>query len=135
MTEQTNTQIVQQAYASFGRGDIAGVLATLADDVDWQSVYGAAPYVPTSGRRQGKAAVTDFFTALPKAIAFDKFEPREFIAQGDKVAVIGHYEGTAVPTGRKVQSDWVMVFTLKNGKVVQFREYVDSAAINAAYQP
>lgn len=34
MTEQTNTQIVQQAYASFRRGDIAGVLATLADNVD-----------------------------------------------------------------------------------------------------
>lgn len=48
--------------------------------------------------------------------------------------VIGHYAGTAVPTGRTVQSDWVMVYTLKNGKVVQFREYVDSAAVNAAYQ-
>lgn len=135
MSEQTNTQIVQEAYASFGRGDIAGVVSRLADDVDWQAVYGAASYVPTAGRRVGKAAVGEFFTTLSKTMTFSKFEPREFIAQGDKVVALGHYEGTAMPTGRTVNSDWVMVFTLRNGKVIHFREYTDSAAVNAAYQP
>jgi ketosteroid isomerase-like protein len=135
MVEQTNTQIVQEAYACFARGDIPGVLSRLADDVDWQAVYGVAPYVPTGGRRAGKAAVAEFFTTLSKSIAFSRFEPREYIAQDDKVVVLGHYEGTALPTGRTVSSDWVMIFTLRNGTVIHFREYADSAGVNAAYQP
>lgn len=32
---QKNVQIVQQIYASFGRGDIPAVLNGLADDIDW----------------------------------------------------------------------------------------------------
>src|SRR5262245_61102542 len=128
MTEPTNTQIVQDAYASFGRGDIASVLSRLADDVDWQPVYGAASYVPTAGRRAGKAAVAEFFTTLSKAISFSLFEPREFIAEGDRVTVLGRSEGTALPTGRAVKTDWVMIFTLRNGKVTHFREFADSAA-------
>jgi hypothetical protein len=70
---------------------------------------------------------------LAETVAFERFEPREFIAQRDRVAVLGHYKGTALSTGRSVESDWVMVFTRRDGKVVQFREYADSAAINAAY--
>jgi ketosteroid isomerase-like protein len=30
-------------------------------------------------------------------------------------------------------SDFAMVFTLRNGKVTHFQEFCDSAAINAAY--
>ena len=101
--------------------------ATMADQTYTQIVQEA--------RRVGKAAVAEFFTTLSKSLAFSRFEPREYIAQDDKVVALGHYEGTALPTGRTVNSDWVMVFTLRNGKVIQFREYADSAGVNAAYQP
>ena len=134
MSGATNTEIVQQTFASFLRGDVESVVNALADDVEWHAVYGAASYVPTGGLRRGKAQVQKFFSDLAAAISFDAFEPREYIAQGDKVAVLGHYRGTARPTGRPVQSDWVMVFTLRDGKVTRFREYTDSAAVNAAYR-
>jgi ketosteroid isomerase-like protein len=37
------------------------------------------------------------------------------------------------PTGRGFESDFAMVFTLRDGKVAQFQEFSDSGAINAAY--
>ena len=95
-------------------------------------MHGAARHVPTAGERRGKAAVGEFFKIVSEQVNFVRFEPKEFVAQGDKVVAIGHYVAQ-VPTGRGFESDFVMVFTLRDGKVVQFQEFSDSAAINAAY--
>lgn len=133
MSEQANTATVQQAYAAFGRGDIPALLATLDDNIDWHPVIGAGPEVPTSGTRRGHKQVAEFFQALGKSVAMSLFEPREFIAQGDSVAVVGRYAAKAIPTGRTYEAPWVMIFTFRNGKIVTFREFSDSAAINAAF--
>jgi uncharacterized protein len=132
MQEAQNTKVVQEAYAAFGRGDVQGILDRLTDDVIWKAVYGAAAHVPTSGERRGKAAVATFFKQLAETVKFSRFEPKEFIATGDKVVALGSYNGTT-SIGRSFESDFAMVFTLKNGKVSLFQEFCDSAAINAAY--
>jgi ketosteroid isomerase-like protein len=44
----------------------------------------------------------------------------------------GHY-AAKTPAGKRFVSDWVMVFALRNGKVVSFQEFTDSAAIDRAY--
>jgi len=132
MQEAQNTKTVQEAYAAFGRGDVQSILDRLTDDVIWKRVYGAAPYVPTSGERRGKAAVATFFKQVAEHVNFLTFEPKEFIATGDKVVALGHYTGKT-PIGKSFDSDFAMVFTLTNGRVSHFQEFSDSAAINAAY--
>jgi len=132
MSEAQNTKIVQDAYAAFGRNDISTLLTYLADDIAWHAVYGAGPHVPTSGVRRGKPAVAEFFKQVAANVNFSRFEPREFVATGDTVVALGHYTATT-PSGKSFDSDWAMVFTLKNGKVSRFQEFCDSAAINAAY--
>jgi len=133
MSEAQNTKIVQEAYAAFGRRDIPAVLATMDDAVVWRPAYGAAKHVPLSGERRGKAAVGEFFKTVAEVQDFDTFEPREFVAQGDKVITLGHYAATVKATGRRFDSDFVMVFTLRNGKLVDFQEFLDTAALNAAF--
>lgn len=132
MQEAQNTKIVQEAYAAFGRGDVQALLGYFDEHILWKPVYGAARHVPTAGERQGKASVGEFFKIVSEQVNFLRFEPTEFVAQGDKVVALGHYVGKA-PTGRAFDSDFVMVFTLSDGKVIQFQEFSDSAAINAAY--
>jgi ketosteroid isomerase-like protein len=95
-----------------------------------QDAYGA--HVPTAGERRGKAAVAEFFGQVARNIQFSRFEPREFIATGDKVVALGHYTATT-PATMAFDSDFAMVFTLRNGKITHFQEFCDSAAINAAY--
>jgi hypothetical protein len=131
MSEAQNTKVVQDAYAAFGRGDIPAVLSAFDDNITWHAAMGATRH-PLSNERRGKAAVAEFFKTLPQVQTFEQFEPREFIAQGDKVVALGHYRAKT-PGGKHFDSDWAMVFTLRNGKVVQFREFADSAAINAAF--
>src|ERR1700736_3825123 len=91
MQEEQNTKIVQDAYAAFGRGDIQALLVSISDDVVWIGVYGTGPHVPTSGERRGKAAVAEFFKQVAANVSFSQFEPKEFIATGDKVVALGHY--------------------------------------------
>lgn len=133
MSEQNKT-IVQNAYAAFGRGDIPGVLATLDPNVEWEAVIGADPVtVPTAGPRRGVDAVAGFFKALGENMVFEQFEPREFIADGDQVACIGFYKARIKMTGAVFSSSWAMVFTVRNGRIVRFREWTDSAQLNRAY--
>ena len=133
MSETQNTQIVKDCYAAFARGDVQTIVNHLDDNVDWQAVKGTEGVLLTAGARRGRAAITEFFSQVSSTIAFDAFEPREFVAQGDQVVAIGHYRGKSRETGRPFSSDWVMVFTLRNGKITRFREFADSAALVRAF--
>ncbi len=132
MRESRNTEIVQQAYAAFGRGDMTSLLACFDESIEWKPVTGAGPHVPFAGVRHGRSDVAEFFRIVAETETFEQFEPREFIAQGDKVVTLGHY-GARTRRGGIVDSDFVMVFTLKDGQIVRFVEFLDSAALNAAF--
>ena len=132
MSESANVQVVKDAYAAFMRGDVAGLLELVTDEVEWHGVKGAEGVAPHAGARQGRAAVADFFAKLAASTVFTRFEPREFIAQGDQVAVIGDYSAT-VKGGGAVTSDWAMVFTIRDGRIARFREWTDSAQVVRAY--
>lgn len=100
MSEAGNTQIVKDAFAAFLRGDVNAILAKVGDNVDWHAVIGTEGVMPSAGRRRGRAAVGEFFSQVNASIAFDAFEPREFVAQGDMVVAIGQYRGKSKERGR-----------------------------------
>ncbi|HEX8845339.1 MAG TPA: nuclear transport factor 2 family protein [Pyrinomonadaceae bacterium] len=133
MSEQENVQIVKEAYAAFMRGDIPAILNTLADSVVW-FLPGPTDVIPVAGERRGREQVEEFFSILDETQEAQQFEPQEFIAQAEKVVVQGHYRWRIKSTGREAASDWVHVFTFRDGKVVEFREYYDTAAVAEAYR-
>ncbi len=132
MNEEQNTQLVKNAYERFRAGDIPGVLALLADDVEWQ--LDETENVPFSGMRHGKDQVEHFFSVLDKTQAALQFDPRQFIAQDDTVIALGHYAWSVKATDRVFESDWAHVFTIREGKVTRFREFTDTAAAAAAHK-
>ncbi|HEY9230610.1 MAG TPA: nuclear transport factor 2 family protein [Blastocatellia bacterium] len=132
MSEQENTSIVHQAYANFKSGDIAALLAMLSEDVQWQ--LPEIEDLPFAGKRQGPEQVGQFFASLSELQDNLEFTPQSFTAQGDKVVAQGHYRWRVKATGREYGADWAHVFTIRDGKVVDFHEYTDSAAVVAAYQ-
>jgi ketosteroid isomerase-like protein len=133
MSEQDNTQIVKEAYASFKRGDIPSILNLLADDIKW-FLPGPTDLIPFAGMRHGREQVGQFFSALDQNQEAKEFEPQEFIAQGDKVVVLGHYVWRIKATGREYASDWAHVFTLRDSKVAGFQEYYDTNACADAFR-
>lgn len=135
MSEHENLQIVRDTYAAFGRGDIPALLEHVDEYVEWEAVIGAAPHVPTAGKRVGKNMVKEFFQILGETVEFDVFEAEEFVAQDNLVVVLGRYSGRAKGTGRAFAERWAMAMTVQHGKIVRFREYVSTSAIDAAFDP
>ena len=134
MSEAQNTQVIKDAYAAFQRGDIKTILDSLDENVVWQGVIGTEGVLPQSGVRRGRAAVAEFFKQVSDTTDFTEFTPETFVAQGDIVVGLGRYSAKLKPSGGTMSSSWVMVFTLKNGKVIDFKEYSDSAQIVRAYK-
>jgi len=132
MSEQDNTAIVQQAYNNFKTGNIQGLIDQMSDNVTWQlpEVEGMA----LAGKRTGRDGVKEFFATLARDQDVLEFEPREFVAEGDKVVSLGDYRWRVKDTGREYASDFVHVFTVRDGKIVAFREHFDSAVVARAYQ-
>src|SRR5881227_2128547 len=127
-----NIAHVQSMYAAFGRGDIAALLAEMTPDIDWQTI-GRQKDFPTLGPRQGVAQVQEFFQLVAEHEDFSDFTPREFYAAEDKVFVLGSYSLKLKKTGTPIASEWVHVFTLKDGKVTRFREHTDTAQLAEAF--
>jgi ketosteroid isomerase-like protein len=132
MAEQDNVQVVKDAYAAFGRGDIPAVVNACAPEVEW--IIPGGPGIPVAGTFHGREGVAKFFHALGENQTARQFEPREFIAQGDKVVVLGHYQWLIERTGKPYECDWVHVFTIRDGGVVRFQEYSDTATEAEAYR-
>jgi uncharacterized protein len=132
MSEQQNLQAVRQVYQSFIHGDLAGILNPLAQDVDWQ-IVGHFEKVPWPAVWRGRHELARYFAILAEALEIEIFQPDEFLADGDKVVVLGHERMRARATGRTVEVSWAQVWTFRDGVVVRYREYTDSAAWEAAY--
>jgi len=126
----TLTPVVQQAYAAFGRGDVEGILALLTDDVDWR--FFASAGIPYAGRYTGKQQVHAWFGTVAESDDIQKFEPREFLEGPDHVTVLGWEQTRPRPDGKVFESEWVHVFTFKNGKVSRWIGTLDTAARVAA---
>jgi ketosteroid isomerase-like protein len=133
VVSSANVDFVQSLYAPFGRGDIATIINALAPDIDW-FVNGRREDYPLLGPRKGPAEVQQFFHGIAENQETVEFSPREFYEAENRVFVLGRYVWKLRKTGRSVAAEWVHVFTIRNGKVVAFREFTDTAQFAHAYR-
>jgi len=129
MAEEQNIGVVQRGYEAFGRGDIESLLALLDETITW-TTPGPAD-LPVAGNRRGRAGVAEFFQTLVATVDIVRFEPKQFVAQGDVVVVLGDDTSRVKATGASIEFEWVHVFTLRDGKIVAFKEYGDVSALVA----
>jgi ketosteroid isomerase-like protein len=70
---------------------------------------------------------------LGETLEFERFEPREFVAQGDTVVVLGYERCVVKPTGHTIEQEWAHVYTLRDGKIAKGRFIEDTAALVVAF--
>jgi ketosteroid isomerase-like protein len=131
MSIQENVQIVKDGFAAFGRGDMQGLLALFAEDIEW-IIPGEG--WPLAGTYRRHAGVADFFQKISEMLEISFLEPREFVAQGDRVLVVGFSRGRVKATNRAFENNWVIAFTVRNGKVTNVREYIDTLALARGFE-
>jgi ketosteroid isomerase-like protein len=118
-------EIVKRSYEAFARDDMEGVLADMHPDIEWHQAQG----LPHGGYYRGLAEVRrNIFDPLDEEW-WDEFaaDPEEFLDAGSDVVVLGRYRGIAKRTGKQLDVPFVHVWTLRDGKAVRFRQYLDTA--------
>jgi ketosteroid isomerase-like protein len=131
LSARTNVETVQETYKAVGRGDIPALLDLLTEDVEW--TFRGPSVIPFAGTRRGREGVAEFFSLVGGNLEFERFEPREFVAQGDTVVVLGFERSRIKPTGRTFEQEWAHVYKLRDGKVAEFLALEDTAAHAGAF--
>jgi len=115
---QSDVDLIRATYESFGRGDIPAVMANFAEDIEWN-----APDVLPHGRRvRGHEGVGQFFAGLGDQWTDFGLEIEE-IVDGDS-AVLGRGRASGRLHGSATGYGFVHAFTIRDGKVARFDEYV-----------
>ena len=116
-----NIAIVNGAYEGFAKGDIPAVLDALADDVSWN----APRTLPHGGSFTGKAGVGEFFQGIGANWSSLNLELHGVTAlSADAVVAVVSATGERTSGGAGGYGA-AHVFTIANGKVTRFQEYVD----------
>src|SRR6201991_1497391 len=128
VSTEKNVQTVKDFFAAIGRGDKEGLLALIAEDIEW--IIPGEDW-PLAGTHRGHAGLADLLQTASKSIETST-EPREFVAQGDRVLVVGFAKGKIKATNKTFEDHFVFAMTVRNGKVANIREYIDTQALARA---
>ena len=129
MNIDKNVQIVKDFLAALGRRDKQGLLALSAEDIEW--IIPGEDW-PLAGTHRGHAGLNNLLQKANETVETSYPEPPEFIAQGDRVLVVGVATGKIYATNKPYKDEWVFDITVRDGKVTHIREYIDTQALARA---
>ncbi len=129
MSTEKSVQIVKTFLAALGRRDNQDLLALSAEDIEW--IIPGEDW-PLTGTHRGHAGLNNLLQKANETVETSYPEPPEFIAQGDRVLVVGFARGRIKATNRTFEDHWVFAVTIRNSKVTNIREYVDTQALARA---
>ncbi|MBE9041232.1 nuclear transport factor 2 family protein [Oscillatoriales cyanobacterium LEGE 11467] len=121
-----NLDIIKTLYQAFENGEIDIILDILDPNVEWHE----SEKLPYGGTFVGRDAVlAGVFEKI--GLEWENFEARveEFLDAGDTIVALGFDRGTYKTTGKSMQAPTASVWTLKQGKVVKFVQYIDTIKV------
>jgi ketosteroid isomerase-like protein len=120
---QANVAAIRGAYEAFARRDIPSVLGAFDPQIRWQ----VPDLYPAGGEYRGREGVGQFFQALGENWEELNVGPETYLADGDRVVVIGRHRGRLKKNGAAVEVPFVHVWRLPagGGGATEFREYAD----------
>jgi ketosteroid isomerase-like protein len=129
--KEQNILTVQNAFAEFLNGNIAGILEACTDDIEWGTHEN--PAVPFAKLYHGKNGAAEFFSTLGGSVDYISFKPSSYFADRDMVFVKGYHEATVKSTGKSFGHEFLMEFTLLDGKISSFFAWVDTLDQSIAF--
>ncbi len=116
--------IVRGFYDKLSNGDAAGALGLMAPDIEWTTMW----HYKVDGRGPEKVAEGLFKPLVAEWSSFS-LVPTEFISEGETVVSLGDFTGVHGATGKTSNARYAHVWTVRDGKITTFRQYIDTLAI------
>lgn len=132
----TPVDTVRAIYATFGRGDLPGLLALLHPEVDWSRTVTApgGELVPMLRNGVGHEAAQHYFGGVAQ-LEMHVFEVGTLFLDGDTVVAEIHFEATHRHTGKRASIDELHHWVVRDGQAVRYRPYVDTAELIELFRP
>ncbi len=127
-----NINIIKKLYEAFVKHDFEYVLSILSKDVEWGEP--ANPFNPAAGTRYGHEGFLEWLKIGHESEEILALEPQKFLSDSDTVAAIGYTKCLAKPTNKIYETDFVHLFTIKNGMIIKFQEFFDTYAAVEAFR-
>ena len=129
-----SARVMSAVYEAFGQGDVPRVLEHLDTAVEWRLAEGH-PYSPDGDAWVGHAAVVENFFARAGA-DWEEFAVAvsDVHDAGGVVVAEVRYSGTFRATRRRLDAQGCHVWTVRDGKVTRFQQYVDTHRLRTVMQ-
>lgn len=125
----TPTEVVRSFYSKLKAGDAPGALGLLASDIEWTTMW----HYKVLGRTPQHVAEGLFKPLMAEWSNFS-FTASDFIAEDDVVVSLGTFVGVHGTTGKHVEARYAHAWTVKDEKIIRFRQYIDTLAVAQARQ-
>ncbi len=89
---------------------------------------------PFGGVYEGPAGVRGYIEEMQSALRIESLKVHEWVTSGDRVIAIGSETSRFLHNGQAYDMDWVHVNTVRDGRIIEMREYNDTAAMLEAYR-
>ena len=129
MSTENNVRLVKDFFAAMSSGDKQRLLALAAEEIEW--IIPGEDW-PLAGTHRGHAGLEKLLQKASDTVETSYPEPPEFVAQGERVLVIGVATGKIKATNKTFQDRWVFDITVRDGKLTNVREYIDTQALARA---
>ncbi|MBX3287068.1 MAG: nuclear transport factor 2 family protein [Actinobacteria bacterium] len=135
-TQTSPAETIGAIYAAFGRGDLPTLFALLHPEVDW-SVTVTAPggdLVPMLRNGIGHPAAQRYFEGVGQ-LEVHAFDVGRLLVAGDVVVAEVHLEVTHRHTEKRMSLDELHHWVVRDGLVVRYRPYLDTAGLIDLFRP
>ncbi|MDR9751539.1 nuclear transport factor 2 family protein [Pseudomonas sp. SZMC_28357] len=129
MNAQMNIQVVKDFFKAMGHSDQLGLQALASEDIEWII---PGEHWPLAGTHRGHSGLADLTREACEKLETSVMEFHEYVAQGDRVLVVGFAKGIIKATHKTWADNWVFAITVRNGKLTHIREYIDTQALARA---
>ncbi|MEK3789413.1 nuclear transport factor 2 family protein [Paenibacillus sp. FSL K6-1230] len=125
----SNLEMVKSTYEGDAKENGLKYQAYLAEHAEWTEAAG----FPYAGTYVGYEEIFhNVFSRLGSEWDNYMAKPKEFYEDGNTIIVVGVYFGTYKLTGKFFEADFVHIWRVENGKIVRFKQYVDSHLVQAS---
>jgi len=121
--------VVRRQYLASAAGDLDGLRATLAPDVEWTEMAG----FPLAGTYRTPEGVTsNVMEQLGAAWSDWAAHDDSYVVDGENVVVLARYTARNRSTGKALAARVAHHFVVRGGLIVRFEQFVDTALVRDA---
>lgn len=126
-----NERLLRQVYQAYTEGQVDHIYPILTQDVTW-SVAGDPKIQPYTGTFKGESGVRDFFGIMRHEWSIERYSVDDVVSQNDERFVVrSTARARNLETGRTTDYWKLDVIVMKNGKLISYEEFNDTAALLA----